>query len=170
MLLDLINFEKLKRALLYFAVVIVVLAVQTLLFARVRPLGAAPMFVPAVVTAIALFEGGVWGALFGLVTGILCALRYSGTLVVFPILFAAIGFFSGLLAQFVMNRRFFSYFALSVAAFVLTAFCQMFRPLFFLNAPALAVLDLGLKQVVWSLPFPFLIYFPVKNIGRRRLR
>ena len=167
MLLDLINFEKLKRALLYFAVVIVVLAVQTLLFARVRPLGAAPMFVPAVVTAIALFEGGVWGAVFGLITGVLCALRYSGTLLMFPVLFAVIGFFSGLLAQFLMNRRFFSYFALSVAAFVLTAFCQMFRPLFFLDAPALAVLRVGLLQVLWSLPFPFLIYFPVKNIGRR---
>ena len=170
MLLDLINFEKLKRALLYFAVILVVMALQTLLFSRLRILGAAPMFVPAVVTAVALFEGGVWGAVFGLVTGILCALRYSGTVVLFPILFSAIGFFSGMLAQYVMNRRFFSYFALSVAAFVLTAFCQMFRFLFFLNAPALAVLRVGLFQVLWSLPFPFLIYFPVKNIGRRRIK
>ena len=79
-------------------------------------------------------------------------------------------FFSGMLAQYVMNRRFFSYFALSAAAFVLTAFCQMFRFLFFLNAPALAVLRVGLFQVLWSLPFPFLIYFPVKNIGRRRIK
>jgi hypothetical protein len=168
MLLDLINFGKIKRALLYFAVILVVMALQTLLFARLRILGAAPMFVPAVVTAVALFEGGVWGAAFGLVTGILCALRYSGTVVLFPILFSAIGFFSGTLAQYVMNRRFFSYFALSVAAFVLTAFCQMFRPLFFLDADPLAVLRVGLFQVLWSLPFPFLIYFPVKNIGRRR--
>ncbi len=168
MLLDLINFEKLKRALLYAAVVMVVLALQTLLFSRVRFLGAAPMFVPAVVTAIALFEGGVWGAVFGLAAGILCALRYSGTLVLFPVLFALIGFFSGLLAQFVMNRRFFSYFALSVVAFVLTAFCQMFRPLFFLDAPAADVLRVGALQVLWSLPFPFLIYFPVKNIGKSR--
>ena len=170
MLLDLINFEKLKRALLYLAVVLVVMALQTLLFARLRPLGVAAMFVPAVVTAIALFEGGVWGSAFGLVTGVLCALRYSGTVLLFPILFSVIGFFSGLLAQYVMNRRFFSYFALSVAAFVLTAFCQMFRPLFFLGAPAPAVLRVGLFQVLWSLPFPFLIYFPVKNIGRRALR
>lgn len=170
MLLDLINFEKLKRALLYFAVVLVVLAVQTLLFARLRPLGAAPMFVPAVVTAIALFEGGVWGAMFGLVTGILCGLHYGDGLVMFAVLFAAIGFFAGMLAEFVMNRRFFSYFALTVAAFVLTAFCQMFRPLFFLDAAPLAVLRTGLFQVLWSLPFPFLIYFPVKNIGKRRAK
>lgn len=170
MLLDLINFEKLKRALLYSAVVMIVMALQTLLFARFRLFGAAPMFVPAVVTAIALFEGGVWGAVFGLITGILCALRYSGTVLLFPLLFSAIGFFSGMLAQFVMNRRFFSYFAMSAAAFALTAFCQMFRPLFFLNAEPLAVLRVGLFQVLWSLPFPFLIYFPVKNIGRRRLK
>ena len=170
MLLDLINFEKLKRALLYFAVVAVVLALQTLLFSRLRLLGAAPMFVPAVVTAIALFEGGVWGAVFGIITGVLCGLRYSSRVVTFAVLFAAIGFFSGVLAEYVLNRRFISYFALSAAAFVLTAFCQMFRPLFFLNAPAAHVLLLGLKQVLWSLPFPFLIYFPVKNIGRRRLK
>ena len=170
MLLDLINFKKLKRVLLYLAVILVVMALQTLLFSRIRPLGAAPMFVPAVVTAIALFEGSAWGAMLGLVTGVLCALRFSGTTFLFPVLFSLIGFFSGLLAQFLMNRRLFSYFALSVAALVLTAFCQMFRPLFLLDAAPLAVLRTAFLQVFWSLPFPFLIYFPVRNIGRSSLK
>lgn len=168
LLLSLINFEKLKRAVLHFAVVLVVLALQNLLFSQIRPLGVAAMFVPAVVVAIGLFEGGVWGGVFGVVTGILCGMRYSGCLVLFPVLFAIFGFFTGLLTQFFLNKRFFPYYVLCVCAFLLTAFCQMFRPLFITGAPFFAVLRTGLLQVVWSLPFPFLIYFPIKNIVRKQ--
>lgn len=168
MLLDLINFEKLKRAVLHFVVILVVLALQNLLFSRIRPLGAAAMFVPAVVVAIGLFEDGAWGGLFGLLTGILCGARYSGCLVLFAVLFAAFGFLTGLLTQYFVNKRFFSYYVLCVCAFVITAFCQMFRLLFFRDASPLLLLRTGALQVLWSLPFPVLIYFPVKNIVRRQ--
>ena len=167
MLLDLINFEKLRRALLHLAVILVVLGLQTLLFSRVRIFGVAPMFVPAVAVAIGLFEGGVWGGTLGLVTGVLCGLRYSGDVVLYAVLFAVIGFLAGLLTQFYVNRCFVSYYALCVAAFVLTAFCQLFPLLAFYGAEPFALLRTALLQVLWSLPFPFLIYFPVKNIVQR---
>ena len=170
MLLDLISLQKLKRAILYFAVVLVVLGLQNLLFSRIRPLGVAAMFVPAVVVAIGMFENGLWGAMFGLVTGILCGMRYSGCLILFAVLFAAFGFFSGLLSKYFVNRRFFSYCALCFAAFVITAFCQMFRLLFLTDASSLALLRTGALQVLWSMVFPFLIYFPVKNIVRHQNR
>lgn len=167
MLLDLINFEKLRRVILHLAVILVVLGLQTLLFSRVQPLGVKPMFVPAVVVAIGLFEGGVWGGTLGLVTGILCGMRYSGNLVLFAVLFAVIGFLVGLLSQFFVNKRFFSYYMLCIAAFVLTAFCQMFPLLVYYNAEPRLLLRTALLQVLWSLPFPALIYFPIKNIVQR---
>jgi len=168
MLLDLINLRKIKRAVLYLAVVLVVLGLQNLLFARIRPLGVAAMFVPAVVVAIGMFEGGLWGAMFGLVTGVLCGMRYSGSLILFAVLFAAFGFFAGLLSKYFVNKRFFSYYALCAAAFIVTAFCQMFRLLFLTDAALLPLLRTGLLQVLWSLVFPVLIYFPVKNIVRHQ--
>lgn len=168
MLLDLINFQKIKRAVLYFAVVLVVLGLQNLLFSRIRPLGIAAMFVPAVVVAIGMFEDGLWGAIFGLITGILCGIRFNGSLLLFAVLFAAFGFFAGLLSKYFVNKRFFSYYALCFAAFVITAFCQMFRLLFLTDAAPLALLRAGALQVLWSMFFPALIYFPVKNIVRHQ--
>ena len=170
MLLDLINLAKIRRACLHLAVILVVLGVQNLLFSRIGLLGVRPMFVPAVVVAIGLFEGGVWGGVLGLVTGLLCGLRSSEYLLLYTVLFAVFGFFSGMLSLFFVNRRFFSYFALCAVAFVLTAFCQMFRLLFFLDAEPGALLWTGLLQTLWSLPFTFPIYFPVKAIARRRER
>jgi len=170
MLLDLINFEKVRRTLLHLAVILVVLGLQTLLFSRIRPLGVTAMFVPAVVVAIGLFEGGAWGGTLGLVTGVLCGLRYSGSVVLFAVLFAAIGFLVGLLSQFFVNKRFFSYYMLCIPAFALTAFCQMFRLLVYYDAAPLALLRTGLLQTLWSLPFPLLIYFPVKNIVQHSLK
>lgn len=168
MILDLINLQKIKRAVLYFAVVLVVLGLQNLLFSRIRPLGVAAMFVPAVVIAIGMFEDGLWGAVFGLITGMLCGIRYHGCLVLFAVLFAAFGFVSGLLSKYFVNKRFFSYYALCLGAFLVTAFCQMFKLLFLTDTSLLSLLRTGGLQVLWSMFFPVLIYFPVKNIVRHQ--
>lgn len=67
---DLINKEKIHRVLwcaLYMAVTV---ALQTTVFAHIALFGVHAMFVPAVVVAVGVFEGGTWGAVFGLVTAI----------------------------------------------------------------------------------------------------
>ena len=64
---DLINKEKIHRVLwcaLYMAVTV---ALQTTVFAHIALFGVHAMFVPAVVVAVGMFEGGTWGAVFGLV-------------------------------------------------------------------------------------------------------
>ena len=73
---DLINKEKIHRVLwcaLYMAVTV---ALQTTVFAHIALFGVHAMFVPAVVVAVGVFEGGTWGAVFGLVTGYFCAMGY----------------------------------------------------------------------------------------------
>ena len=73
---DLINKEKIHRVLwcaLYMAVTV---ALQTTVFAHIALFGVHAMFVPAVVVAVGMFEGGTWGAVFGLVTGYFCAMGY----------------------------------------------------------------------------------------------
>jgi hypothetical protein len=84
------------------------------------------------------------------------------------LLYPALGFFSGLLGKFLVNKRFFSYLILSAAALALTAACQMFRLLVFDGAPGMALLRTAGLQVLWSLPFSVPAYFACKALSGRR--
>ena len=61
MVFDLINLDKVRRAILYAAWLLIALALQNLFLSHVPLFGVRMMFIPAVVIAIGFFEGGVWG-------------------------------------------------------------------------------------------------------------
>ena len=69
MLWDLINREKLRRALLYLLYVLLCLLAQDSIFASLQLFGVNMFFLPAAAVAIGMFEDGVWGAAFGLFRG-----------------------------------------------------------------------------------------------------
>ena len=115
-LLELINLRKANKAILYLLSIIVALWLQTMVFSRMELLGAKPFFLPVIVVAIGLFEGGVWGGVLGLAAGIGCMLNMAGSPVLFLVLLPAFGFLSGLLADFLINRRFVSYLLLAAMA------------------------------------------------------
>ncbi|HBD86211.1 MAG TPA: hypothetical protein DC001_02145, partial [Clostridiales bacterium] len=71
MLWDLINMDKLRRGLIYAVYMLLVLLLQNAVFSRIVIFGTKAMLVPAAVVAVGMFEGGVWGAVFGLFTGLL---------------------------------------------------------------------------------------------------
>ncbi|NCB50412.1 MAG: hypothetical protein EOM54_00830 [Clostridia bacterium] len=168
MLWDLVNLDKLRRGIIYAAYMLIVLMLQNAVLSRVALFGAKAMIVPAAVVAVGMFEGGVWGAMFGLVTGLLAdkALGYTALLTA---LFPVIGFFSGVLSRYFVNKRFFAYMIVSAAAFILTAFCQMF-PLWVFRGQDVGVLFYtAVMQVLLSLPLAIPLYFPGKALSRRRL-
>ena len=167
MLLDIIDLDKLRRAILYLLVIGIALWLQTGVFSRIALLGVKPMFVPAVVVAIGLWEDGVWGGVLGLVAGIGCDLALAGSTVLFLILLAAVGFFSGVLAEFFINRRFLAFLLLSVAALLLTAFCQAFPLWAFHGAAPGALASVALLQAAWSLPFAVPAYFSARAVSGR---
>jgi hypothetical protein len=166
MTFDFIDLGKLRRGILYAALLLLFLGFQDLLFSHVTVLGVRSMFVPALVVAVGLFEGGVWGGVFGLFAGLLGDWSFAENTVLFTVLYPVLGFFSGMLAQFVVNRRFFSYFLLSLAALALTAFCQMFRLLFVSGAHYTALLQTAGLQTLWSLPFTVPAYLACKTLNR----
>lgn len=124
MLWDLINREKLRRALLYLLYMLLCLLAQDSIFANLRLFGVNMLFLPAAVVAVGMFEDGVWGAVFGLVMGFLADISYDNT-ALFTALFPALGFFSGVLSRWYVNRRFFAYMLVSTLAGAVTAFFQM---------------------------------------------
>lgn len=165
---DLINKEKIHRVLwcaLYMAVTV---ALQTTAFAHIALFGVHAMFVPAVVVAVGIFEGGTWGAVFGLVTGYFCAMGYPETGLLFAVLFALIGFGAGMLAAYLINNGIFPFLVTCLAAFLLTAFCQMFRLWIFHGASFWRLLAIALGQSVFSLPLAVPYYYISRAFHRRR--
>ena len=102
--LELINLRKARKAIAYLVLIVVTIWLQTMVFSRVRLLNTVPFFVPALIVAIGMFEGGVWGGMLGLAAGLGCMLSMAGSPVLFLVLLPVFGFLSGLLADFLINR------------------------------------------------------------------
>lgn len=168
MVFDLINLDKVRRAILYAAWLLIALALQNLFFSHLRLFGVAMMFLPAVVIAVGFFEGGVWGAVFGLFAGFLCGQSYHSP-ALFTVLFPLLAFGAGLLSEFFMNKKFLPYLALAAVGLVLTAFCQLFRLLVTDGTAVWPLLRTGLLQVLWSLPMAAVVYFPPRYLAGRKL-
>ena len=115
-----------RRTVLYGLYLLAFLMLQNVIFNHIAPFGVRAMFLPALVVAVAVFEGGTVGGLFGLAAGIVGDLFFSGQSVLFTVLFPCIGFAAGLLVDFYLNRRLLTFVILGVAALLLSAFAQMF--------------------------------------------
>mgnify|MGYP000027866168 CR=1 FL=1 len=166
MLWDLINWQKLKRALLYAIYMALVLLVQDALFSHISILGVRVMLVPAAAVAVGMFEGGVWGAVFSLALGFLADMSYGNT-ALFVALFPCIGFVSGALSRWLVNRRFFAYLCMALFFLALTALFQM-AELLLMGQNAAELAWVGLWQTLFSLPFAAVLYFPCKSIAGAR--
>jgi hypothetical protein len=91
-----------------------------------------------------------------------CDLFFAGQTVLFTILFPVIGFTVGLLADFYLNRRFFSYAVLAAAALFLSAFAQMFSLLVYRGQGSWMLWRSAILQTLWSIPFIFPAYYICK--------
>jgi len=165
MLLDIINIVKVRRAIVYFGVLLLVLFVQNVVLSRIAILGVHALIVPIAIVAVGFFEGGVWGGIFGLVMGLFCDMTLNDTKVLLTVVFPLIGFVSGAIATFFVNKRFFSFFFVCLAALVLTAFCQMFRFIAIADTNILPVFVTAGLQTLWSLPFTFALYYPCRSLS-----
>lgn len=169
MLYDLIDLEKLRRACVYGLMLLILFLLQNVLLANVAPLGVRAVFVPVSVVCVGLFEGGVWGAMYGLAAGYFTDMAQSETTVMFMILLTAAGYFTGVLCRYELRRGFVTALVLSALVLSACALCQMFHFLFFTDTRAWPVLRTGLLQVLWSLPFVAVIYYPCRAIAGRDL-
>ena len=170
-ILELINLRKTRKAILYLLLIVVGLWVQTMVLSRVDLLGAKPFFLPALIVAFGLFEGGVWGGMLGLAAGVGCMLSLAGSPVLFLVLLPAFGFLTGLLAEFLINRRFLAYLLLSALALLITSLLQAMPLWLFRGAELSPLLRVALLQALWGLPFAVPTYFVAKLVaGRERDR
>lgn len=161
------RWEKARRTVLYGLMLLTAMLLQNVILSHIPLFGVRCMFVPALVAAVALFEGGWRGGLFGLAAGILCDLFFASQTVLFTVLFPLMGFAVGLLADFYLNRRFMTYVILAVLALLLAAFCQMFGLLIYKGENSWALWRTAILQTLWSTPFVFPSYYLCKIFPRK---
>ena len=168
-ILELINLRKARKAIGYLLCIVVALWLQTMVFSRLVLLGAKPFFVPALIVAIGMFEGGVWGGMLGLAAGLGCLWSMAGSPVLFLVLLPVFGFLSGLLADFLINRRFLAYLLLAALALLVTALLQALPLWLFRGAAPRPLMTVALLQALWALPLAVPAYFVTKLLaGRER--
>ena len=170
-ILELINLRKARKAILYLVCIIVTIWLQTMVFSRVVLAGAKPFFIPALIVAIGLYEGGIWGGTLGLAAGLGCTLSMAGSPLLFLVLLPVFGFLSGLLADYLINRRFISYLLLAALALLITALLQALPLWIFRGAAANTLFSVALLQALWSVPLAVPAYFVTRLLaGRDRER
>lgn len=148
-----------KRLLKYALYMFLSLVTQNMLFTQIRPFGVCPMVLPAVAVAVGMFEGATWGAVFSLIMGIFADMAFIENTVTFTILFPALSFAAGFVSQFYINRRFFAFMGVTLAALLVTGAVQMLKTAA-MDVWAGSMITTVLLQTLWSLPPAVLAYFP----------
>ncbi len=170
-ILEFVNLRKARKAILYLLCIVVALWLQTMVFSRLVLVGAKPFFIPALIVAIGLHEGGVWGGMLGLAAGLGCMWSMSGSPLLFLVLLPIFGFLSGLLADYLINRRFVAYLLLAALALLLTALLQALPLWIFRGTAPRPLFTVALLQALWALPLAVPAYFVTKLLaGRDRER
>lgn len=143
-----------------------VLICQTMLFTEFRILGVCPMVLPAAAVAVGMFEGGTWGAVFGLIMGVFADMAYVESTILFTVLLPAVAFAAGFISHFFINRRFFAFMGAAALGLLFTAVAQMLGT-FARDGWSGAMVRTVVLQTLWSLPPAVLTYFPPARWIRR---
>ena len=151
-----------KRVLRNALYIFLSLLVQTMLLSRARIFGICPYALPACAVALGMFEGPVGGVLYSLVLGYFADMAFVENTVLFTLLFPALAFAAGFIAQFFINRRFFAYMGAALLGLAITALGQMLHTST-MDGFSGAMLSTVLLQTLWSLPLAALAYiFPAR--------
>ncbi len=149
-----------KRILKYALFLFLALVAQNMLFTQLKIFGERPLVLPAVAVAVGMFARPGEAVAFSLLMGIFADMAFIENTVLFSVLFPAIAFGSGFAAQFFINRRFFAFMLMALAAELFTAAVQMLFAWVGSGAWSNELLKTVVVQALWSMPFAVLAYFP----------
>ena len=158
---DLVNKDKIRRGLLLALYLILTVLLQNTAFARFRLLGVHALILPAVVVAVAMFHGALWGGVFGLIAGLLGDMGFPETTVLFLTLLPLLGFAAGMLSAFL---------CVTLAALLLIGFVQAARLWVFHSAGFGVPMLTMLKQAAVTLPFSIPFFYISRAASRRARR
>lgn len=165
--METIKIAALRRGAIYFACILIALFLQNEILSHLKIFGMRCFFMPLIAVAIGMFDGGLWGGIMGMLTGIVTDFSFYESTVTFTIAFTIIGFFSGAMERFYVNRKLFSYLIVCATAMIFTGASQMLRLLVFQTTDLWSGLFAVLKQMLVSLPYAVPIYFGLEQLQQK---
>ena len=163
MLNRLIDMGKMRVFLEYAVYLLLAMLLQSLLFSRLSIFGVKGFILPAAAVAAGMFLGGVRGAVFGICLGLFTDLSFTDSIFMYTLVFSILGFGAGFASEFYINKSFFVFMVMSIAAVLLTGLVQFLSAAIFSGAELLPGLKTVLLQTVLSIPPVMLLYLPFKN-------
>ena len=150
---------------LYAALFLAVMLLQTVSFGRMRFLGVKLNLMPIVIACVGLWAGHEAGGLFGLLAGLVWSWTGAkdGSLAI--VSFTLIGIFSGWLCDAVFSRRLLSAVMIALAAVLLHELALFLLTHYLENAP-LSMLVWVPATAILSLPAAPVLYLLAKAIGK----
>ena len=164
---DLIRKDRLRSVLLLALYLALTLLAQNTLFARLRLWDVRVIVLPALMVAVGMFRGPIWGGVFGIFAGFFADMGYPETMMLFLFLLPLLGYVGGMLSEHLLTRSLVAFLCMALGAQLLTAFFQLFRLWVFQGAELSALLITGLKQTVVSLPFSIPFFYISRAVNRR---
>lgn len=119
--------------------------------------GVVPMLLPLAAIAVAVLEGGLPGAGFGLAVGLLCDAVYFGSNGAMTIGVTLLAAGAGIATQYGLRQNLLGCFLCSAAALTLMDLLRILHHLL-LGDPLGALLRVAIPEILWSLVFVFPIY------------
>ena len=163
MLNRLMDLGKMRVFLEYAVYLLLAMLLQSLLFSRLSIFGVKGFILPAAAVAAGMFLGGVRGAVFGICLGLFTDLSFTDSTFMYTLVFSILGFGAGFASEFYINKSFFVFMVMSIAAVLLTGLVQLLSAAIFSGAELLPGLKTVLLQTVLSIPPVMLLYLPFKN-------
>lgn len=161
------NWKKVRAVLLLAVYMLFAAFLQSLLFSRVSIFGVKGFLLPAAAVAAGMHLGGVRGAVFGLILGVLSDMFFPETTVLYTFLFPLIGFGTGAAAEFYMNRGYFPFLISTAAALLVTGFMQLLLAVVINGAGFFSALLTVILQTAVSLIPSALLYVPFARRQRK---
>jgi hypothetical protein len=149
----------LKKLLLLF-----VLYFAQCAFARLRLGGVSPLLLPAAAIGVSMFVDGQWGALWGLLAGILCDVSVGDYPLMCTLTLCAAGLAVGFLTEFFFARTFVTYLVFSLITLAVLSFEQIIPMMMFKGVAIEAVLPVVVVQMAYSAVFIVPIYFLCRRL------
>ena len=120
--------------------------------------GACPMLLPMAAVAVAVLEGGVAGAGFGLAVGILCDAVYFGAAGAWTIGLALLGAGAGVAARYGLRQNLAGCLLCSLVGLLFIDGLRVLVRLMAGIAPLPVLAAVALPEIFWSMLFVFPIY------------
>lgn len=131
---------------------------ECFLLNRIPILGVTPMLLPLAAVAVAVLEGAVAGAGFGLAVGILCDAVYFGTNGAMTVGICVVGIVAGALAQYLLRQNLLGCLLCSLLALAAIDAVRILSRLLLGKGELGAMLSLAGREIALSLLFVFPVY------------